>query len=432
MSLKYLTILLSTITIVGCNSGGEEDPAPVLPRGIQSEAELDTRLRADIARNDLGAYTTTTSDHNLVRLGEKLFKDENLSGNRNISCQTCHHPDLGTGDNLALSIGEGATGLGKDRFQHDAQSKVIKRNAPQLFNLGQSDQEFAFHDGRVEFDNGRISAPETLPSASLSKFDKALDIQSIFPLLSNEEMLGESGSNSIASLSSAQEKWSAIMSQRVLNDSEYLGMFQAAYPGEASFNIGHVGHAMGEFMKDNFQVSDTPLDRYLSGDSAAMSVAQKRGMLVFMGRGRCIRCHSGANLTDNNFHSVGVPHIYTEDFTDDLGRASISGRSSDSYQFKTPGLRNISKSAPYMHNGTFETLEQVVDHYNNIPSSLFGYQVPDTIQIQYEATIIVDSNSNRNDNRVQQIDVRELREGLRLSAQERADLVTFLREALSN
>jgi cytochrome c peroxidase len=432
MILVNMALILLMLLFTACNGGGEEDGPALLPRGIQTEAQLDQRLRRDIARHNLTAYVVTTSDSNVTRLGEKLFSDINLSGNRNISCQTCHHPDMGTSDDLALSIGEGASGLGKNRFQVDGVSNVIRRNAPQLFNLGQAAQDFAFHDGRVEFDNGRITAPETIPNAALSKLDKALDVQSIFPLLSNEEMLGAAGSNDLANLSTPTEVWNGIMTQRVLNDAEYVSLFQAAFPTESSFNIGHAGHAMGEFMKDKFQVSDTPFDRYISGDSAAMSLAQKRGMLVFMGRGRCIRCHTGTNLTDNAFHSVGVPHIYTGTFKDDLGREEANGRSTNRYEFKTPGLRNISSSAPYMHNGTFESLEQVVDHYNNVPSSLFGYTVPDSIQRQYEATVLVDSDATRNNLRIQQIDVNELQTGLGLTAQEKADLVIFLRDALSN
>jgi cytochrome c peroxidase len=158
----------------------------------------------------------------------------------------------------------------------------------------------------------------------------------------------------------------------------------------------------------------------------------KKGFLVFLGKGQCIRCHNGKNLTDNQFHSVGTPHLFdSENPTDDLGLFEATLSDGDQYLFKTPGLRNISVSAPYMHNGAFTNLSQVISHYNNISRSLATYTVPANLNTPYNYSLVVDRNSIRNSTRFNQIPIQELKSGLRLNRIERIELEEFLK-TLSN
>jgi cytochrome c peroxidase len=211
-----------------------------------------------------------------------------------------------------------------------------------------------------------------------------------------------------------------------------VNFFAKAYPtvALADLNIGHLGRALGAFMKIKFKSNNAAVDQYLAGDLQALSESQKRGMLVFYGRGQCVRCHSGANFTDERFHTSGVPQIGFVPFVDDLGKAGDTGLAVDRYRFKTPSLRNISLTAPYMHDGAFETLEAVVHHYNDIAASLSSYRMPASYQAHYEMQLITDTSSARNTARLNQVDNRALRNGLNLSVQEQTDLVDFLKNGL--
>ena len=426
--LQIIIIMISILILTSCNDSGIEE-VKLSP----AEVQTDRRLNGLIRESGLVAVNNSAQFNNLTELGKKLFNDKNLSGNRDISCSSCHDPNFGTSDSLALSIGTGATGEGPNRVQINSNSKTIRRHSPQLFNLGQDEQEMAFYDGRVQMRNDILTTPVPISANISTLLTSALDAQTIFPLLSNDEMLGQLNSNDLATSSDNHTIWDNIMSRRVLIDTDYLTLLQSAYPTTQTYNIGHIGRALGEFIKNEFLVSNTPYDKYILGDTSALNLSQKRGLEVFLTRGQCIQCHSGPNLTDNQLHSVGVPHIYPSlsSNSDDTGREEVTGLSSDRYRFKTPGLRNISKTSPFMHNGSIETLEDVVNHYNNIGNSLSNYQISPDLQASYQEEILVDKNFARQTNRFNAIDNRRLRSGLNLSSQERTDLVNFMK-SLSN
>jgi cytochrome c peroxidase len=108
--------------------------------------------------------------------------------------------------------------------------------------------------------------------------------------------------------------------------------------------------------------TNSPFDKFMEGDSKAMDESAQRGMKVFQGKGRCVLCHNGPNFADNKFHNLGVPQ--TGPLKEDLGRFNVTRRDADRGAFKTPTLRSIVETAPYMHDGAFKTLEEVVDFYN--------------------------------------------------------------------
>jgi cytochrome c peroxidase len=409
------------ITITSCSNGASDEE--------DSPTALDEQIREMINRDDLASNLYIEVSNNVTVLGEKLFLDERLSGNKDISCATCHSLNT-SGDEIPLAIGTGGVFESTDRLQNSG--KVIRRNSSPLFNLGH-DQEFSFHDGRVSFRNGVFTLPDSLPSSITQNFDKVIDAQSLFPILSAEEMRGQAGENSMANLSDATDILEELLSERILNDTDYINAFNNAYPSADSINAGHLGNALGTFMKNKFNVRNTPYDRYLQGELSALSDSQKRGLQIFLGRGQCIRCHSGVNLSDDDFHSVGVPHIFPNisSNADDTGRAEVTGSAQDRYKFKTPGLRNVDKTAPFMHNGAFATLEEVVEHYNDIRGSLFNYELTNSFSTNYTEDIIVDTNATRNSIRFNNIDNNALKRGLGLGQTERSDLVNFLR-SLSN
>jgi cytochrome c peroxidase len=306
----------------------------------------------------------------LVRLGQALAFDKILSGNRDISCMTCHLPAFGTGDGRSLSIGQGGTGIGPARSHPSG--VFIPRNAPPAFNLHAVGP--LFWDGRVVVDEeGRFLTPAR--QRVNPRFTRAFEFGSLsalpmFPVLSREEMRAEGG-NELATVSDkqAQDVWRLLM-KRLGRIREYPLMFEAAYPGTSfpEMHFGHASNAIAGFLIDRLAFNDSPWDRFLAGDDGAMTEVQLRGARNFL-TARCSICHNGPAFTDNQFHNVAVAQLGpgTGDGptgADDFGRMRVTGRPEDRYAFRTPPLRNVELTAPYGHDGAFASLRDFVAHYS--------------------------------------------------------------------
>ncbi len=340
---------------------------------IYANTALDIELRSYIKRfNYKSVQKPTGLNQSLFKLGESLFDEKLISGNKNISCASCHDTSAGTSDLLPLPIGEGGKGVTRNRVANKEQ-QIIPRNSPSLFNLGHKDIEFMFWDGRVRYNKKflEFSTPEPGLNGEYPDLfeitdvlDSALSAQALFPPTSHAEMRGQPGSNDIADASSNTEVWSIIM-KRLMSDSKYKSLFQKAYPSTNSFNIGHFAKALAHFQKHSFAVYNTPWDNYLRGDLQALTVDEKRGAILFSTKGRCAVCHNGALLGGTTFHNVVSPQIGPgKDIKhNDEGRYYVTKKESDKYLFKTPMLRNVKYTAPYFHSGAFQTLDQVIDHY---------------------------------------------------------------------
>ena len=249
----------------------------------------------------------------LSELGAMLFFDPRLSGLGTMSCASCHSPELGFGDGLERSLG--------------VHGEPMRRHTPHLFNLAWS--RTFFWDGRAE----------------------TLEDQARGPLNDPVEM----------------DSSEALMVERLGAVPGYQEGFTEAF-GDAAVTEDRVVEAIAAFER-TLVVDDAPFDRYVAGDPAAMSAAAVRGLALFRGEANCEVCHSGPNLTDQLFHNTGVPGI-----EDDLGRGELDKVGEfhqspyaffNTYRaFKTPSLRNVAETAPYMHNGSLETLEDVVRFYN--------------------------------------------------------------------
>lgn len=157
-----------------------------------------------------------------------------------------------------------------------------------------------------------------------SVMQSALSAQAIFPIVNSDEMKGQPGDNEIANAKNDLESWSLVV-KRLTSDPSggYTEFFNRAYPGVQKVNIGHVGEAMGAFMRETFQSNGSPFNRYAAGEASALTPQQKRGTQVFMSS-NCIGCHSGPTLGNNTFFtSVGVPFYGAKPFAQDRGRAEV-------------------------------------------------------------------------------------------------------------
>ncbi len=318
-------------------------------------------------------------DPSKAEIGRLLFYDKILSGNRNISCGTCHHHDLAGGDGLSLGIGEGGTGLGDKRVADSGDDRIrkrIPRNAPALWNLGAKDIHVLFHDGRLEiseiYGNGFNSpAEEWLPQG----LDTIVAAQALFPITARFEMAGDPEENEVSGAVNDRidNAW-PIIAKRVRTIPEYGEMFVAAFDHidrPEDVTIVELANALGAFITSEWRNHDSPFDRFLAGDKAALNADQLRGMMHFYGGAGCSECHSGPLLSDQKFHALALPMFgpgKTRKFDPqprDVGRMGANDLLEDAYRFRTPMLRNVALTAPYGHNGAYPTLEGIVRHHLN-------------------------------------------------------------------
>ncbi len=434
--LALLSLVLITPACGGSNSETTDDTPVVL-----EPTQLDLDFQALCQNEGLTpAATIATSAQPLVDLGRALFFDKELSGNRNISCATCHHPSENTGDGLSLSIGEGGAGTG--RFRLLAGGHLIPRHAPHVVNLGAPEFTTLFWDGRVRMTpGGRLQTPEpalngAAPAASevAAQLDTALAAQAMFPVTSPEEMRGQPGTNELADATTNLQIWDLLMVRLVgeVNGTTggiaaYRALFTAAFPSVSSFddfNFGHAGKAIAAYEAAAYRATNAPFDQYLGGDLAALSDAAKRGGVLFMDRARCTQCHSGNQFTDQGFHAVGIPQVGLgrDGPGEDLGLFSETGDAADLYRFRTPTLRNVALTGPWTHAGAYTRLENVVAHYGNPEFALRNY---DATQLSLTLQSTADTDPTRIDARAAAISTI-LQPPTLLTPAEIADLVAFL------
>jgi len=320
-----------------------------------------------------------------VALGQLLFYDPILSGSRTVSCATCHHPRFGTSDGLSLGVGDGGIGLGTAR-KPDPQNppeQRIPRNAQALFNLGATEFTHFFHDGRLEADETRPSGIRTPLGGDMEQgFASVLSAQSMFPVLSGDEMAGHYSENDVAQavrqglLTGPGGAWD-ILSRRVGDIPAYRDMFTGVI-GDRPVAFTDISNVIAAFISAEWRADDSAFDRHLRGE-APLTGAAAEGMELFYGKAGCSTCHSGQFQTDHGFHAIAMPQIGPgkaarfERHNRDTGRQRVTGDPGDAYRFRTPSLRNVTRTAPYGHSGAFATLEGVVRHHLDPVTSLMQY-----------------------------------------------------------
>jgi len=339
-------------------------------------------------------------DENRAALGRLLFYDPILSGNRNISCGTCHHHDLASADALPLGVGEGGEGIGMARSTGAGITRIdrrVPRNAPALFNLGHRDIRVLFHDGRLSigdlYGNGFNSpAEEYLPKG----LNHIVAAQAAFPVTSQTEMAGRPKENAVAGARNDRidHVW-PILADRVRATAGYEALFAAAFSDvdrSADITFTHIANAIGDFVISEWRSFDSPFDRYLAGDAGALTEEARLGMAVFFGKGRCATCHSGPLFTDQDFHALALPQFgpgRTRPFDllpRDVGRMGETDRIEDAYRFRTPSLRNAALTAPYGHNGAYASLEGIIRHHLD-PQGAFDRWQPGNVALPESATL---------------------------------------------
>jgi cytochrome c peroxidase len=269
-----------------------------------------------------------------VAFGAKLFADTRLSGDGRRSCATCHRPGLSFTDGRRRARGISGSAIG--------------RNTPSLWNLAWSTQYF--WDGRAPSLEEQVRGPI--------------------------EAVGEMGGD-----------WPAIL-MRVQADVELAEQFRMAFPNEPSLSETAIRKALAAYLRSLIS-PPSRFDGWIGGDEKTLTSQEVRGFRLFTGKAGCALCHAGWRFTDDRFHDIGLRST-------DHGRADVKGGTPGQIAFKTPGLRDIARTAPHMHDGSLPTLAAVLAHYAG------GFVTRPTLA----------TNMNRR---------------LRLTAREKADLIAFLK-----
>jgi len=268
-------------------------------------------------------------------LGKYLFYDPILSGEKDVACGTCHLPNHGYADGIDLSIGVGGKGLSVDRKDYsNGRIPVVGRNAQSVINT-------AF--------NGMISRAQNYdPLLAIMFWDgrkKSLESQCLGPPTAYSEMRGDEYGATVT--------YDSIVA-RLERIPEYDSLFTVSFGAPNSIVIENISKAIAAFERTIISTNSS-YDLYVKGDRNALSPVQKSGLLLFYGKANCATCHSGPMFSDCNFYTLGIE--------DNPKRADQDKGSENKFKFRTPSLRNIALTAPYMHNGMLPTLESVMSHY---------------------------------------------------------------------
>jgi cytochrome c peroxidase len=301
-----------------------------------------------------------------IALGRMLFFDPILGGERDVACGTCHHPAFAFADSRQFGAGTSGEGLGPSRLVSNsaiapfAEVALEPRNSPTVFNTAFNADEFGLptHQG-FQFLDGRV---------------KSLEVQATKPITSRVEMRGDAYGSDDA-LATAVALDSVLERLRLIQ--EYVARFEVAFPIEQAEVIAGTranildsstyARALASYERE-LVTRNSAYDRYVLGDDQALNADQKKGLELFFTKGRCSSCHSGPMFSDFAFIVQGVPQEGTGKVVlpgDDAGREEFTHDLADRFAFRTLGLRNVALTAPYMHDGVFQTLRDVVQFYNN-------------------------------------------------------------------
>lgn len=275
-----------------------------------------------------------------VKLGKLLYYDPILSGNKDVACVSCHHPKFGYAENRDLSIGVDGLGLGHNRrFKKGTNIPIVKRNAHTVLNTAY---------------NGINTKGKYTPEKAPMFWDNrahSLEEQALMPIATLEEMRGNN-------IKEAHILDTVV--NRLKTISAYKNLFADAFPENKEISATNLGKAIACFER-SLVTPNSRFDRYLRGETNAISQAEKDGFELFK-KAKCNQCHSGPMFSDFKIHTLGMKDNHKLGYSDDGFEKT--------YGFRTPTLRNLRYTAPYMHNGKFKSLLEVLEFYEDISTGI--------------------------------------------------------------
>jgi len=372
----------------------------------KTESSLDLQLSELIKRHKLtGTPVASQAIPDIsspkAQLGMKLFFSRSLGGDKSTACASCHHPMLGGGDNLSLSIGVAAdkpNALGDNRQTTDFKHTQVPRNAPTTFNVAFWNK-ILFHDGRIErLENNEITTPDmSYPKADLLAGDSLVQAQARFPITSAEEMRGEYLN---ASLNQTLRR---ALAKRLQEN--WLSEFQKGFNQEDSsadelITEQNYSEAIAAYEHSQVLINN-PWKAYVEGNKNAIPKDAKQGAKLFYsaqdkGGAGCASCHSGDFFTDEKAHNTGMPQIGLgksngKTGSNDYGCELTTKLAKDKFRFRTPSLLNVEVTGPWGHAGAYTSLEAVTEHMLSPEKSAKNY---DITQLKQKNIIVKDVKVN--------------------------------------
>ncbi len=347
----HLPIWVLSFLVVACGNG--EKPTEKKPEKI-------VETLADLGALPLEVTHPADNPTSLekVALGQLLFYDPILSGNKDVACATCHQPEFNYAEFMETSIGVNGMGnASKRQFLAPNNIPFTKRNSQSLLNTA--------------FNGITNHAPYHAESAPMfwDLRAKGLEEQALIPIATLEEMRGHG---------QTEKNILTEVVDRIRRIPEYQLRFAAVFAGEPDpVNEKNLGKAIATYER-TLIANNSRFDQYMRGDSNAISLSEKDGLNLFLKTG-CAKCHNGPMLSDYKLHTLGVP--------DSKNRQESDAGPNGDYAFRTPSLRNLRYTAPYMHSGKFSTLERVLQFYEDIsggknPNSKVRPEQIDTLATQ--------------------------------------------------
>ena len=346
------------VAFLGCSEDDDDDSStgPVVEEDLRETYNLQTLPRIPYPADN-------EPRQERIALGRLLFYDPIISGEKDVSCGTCHHPAFAFADRRQFGAGVSGKGLGPERILSVSALSGLAislepRNTPTIFNTACNiDIDGNISSDGLQFWDGRA---------------RSLENQARLPVTSRVEMRGDLFFG-IPNEEAADLAMDTVVA-RLRAIPEYVQRFRDAFPEEAASTVGAevidrltYGKAVAAFERE-LVTNNSPYDRFVNGDDDALTAVQKEGLELFFTKARCNDCHSGPMFTDFQFVVQGVPQegVGKEVIPgDDTGLEEFTLLREDRYKFRTPTLRNVELTPPFMHDGVFETLEQVVAFYND-------------------------------------------------------------------
>ena len=402
--LTKLSVPCVLLWLAACNVDGN---GATVGNTLEDVALLALVKAAGVTGDPTRGRSLPSIDDPKARLGKQLFFSQGLGGDSDSACVTCHHPALGGGDNLSLSIGVGAEIpelLGLGRFHSSAATHfdggpTVPRNAPSTFNIAMWDQAL-FQDGRVESlgktpgrngdDASAIRTPDSdfgVPDPNAGATLAAAQVR--FPVTSPEEMRGF-----IFEAGNSNDAVRDALASKLANAGGWGAEFTAAF-GDPTITYDRIAEAIAEYERSQVFVN-SPWKAFVEGNNTAISESAKRGAMKFFtsieaGGANCASCHSGDFFTDEKYHVLATPQIGRgkgDDNgilkNDDFGRFRETGDAADKYRFRTPTLLNVEVTGPWGHAGAYTSLEGIVRHMLNPAKAVANYdfsQLDQNIQV---------------------------------------------------
>lgn len=334
-AIRFFVLFFLLVCVVSCSDSKKKENVRLKKRQ-EHKAKIARLNKVSALPETFKSPANNPMSNEKTALGKLLFFDPILSGDKDVSCATCHHPSTGYAEFLDLSIGPNAHGLGsKRKFKTPNDIPFVKRNAPTVLNTA-----YNSIDTRDKYD------PETAAMFWDSRIE-SLEKQALEPIKAFEEMRGKNYT---------EDEILNVVVNRLRKIPEYKRLFNEVFEDEEPITVENLGKAIAAFER-SLVSNNSRFDQYMRGDENAIHLSEKEGFSLFRSVG-CVNCHNGPMFSDYKPHVIGAP--------DNNKLKEIDRGIQDTFAFRTPTLRNLRFTAPYMHNGSLNSLQRVLEFYEDI------------------------------------------------------------------